>query len=84
MKATDSTVCCKVDRKMDRWIRAIAGTLILVSVVLGYYVSPWFLLLTVYVGGNLLQSAFTNCCPMENLLEHLGVAKRNRKNPHFL
>ena len=83
MKETDPMVCCKVDRKMDRWIRAIAGAFVLVSVVLGYYVSPWCFLLTVYVGVNLFQSAFTNSCPMENLLDHLGVAKRNRKNPHF-
>ena len=73
----------KVDRKMDRWIRAIAGIFVLISVGLGYYVSPWWFLLTIYVGVNLLQSAFTNWCPMEDLLHKLGVAKKNRKNPYF-
>lgn len=79
----DRTMEAKVDRKMDRWIRAIAGTFVLVSVALSYYVSPWWFLLTVYVGVNLLQSAFTNWCPMEDLLQKLGVAKKNRKNPCF-
>ncbi len=73
----------KVDRKMDRWIRAIAGAVVLVSVALSYYVSPWWFLLTVYVGVNLLQSAFTNWCPMEDLLQKLGIARKNRKNPCF-
>ena len=38
---------------MDRWIRAIAGIFVLGSIGLGYYVSPWWFLLTVYVGVNL-------------------------------
>lgn len=73
----------KVDRKMDRWIRAIAGIFVLVSVGLGYYVSPWWFLLTAYVGVNLFQSAYTNWCPMEDLLDTMGVAKKNRKNKNF-
>ncbi len=83
MQETEPMAGCKVSRTMDRWIRGLAGGFVLLSVALGYFVSPWCFLLTVYVGVNLCQSAFTNCCPMENLLEHLGVAKRNRKNPHF-
>jgi hypothetical protein len=72
-----------MDRKMDRWIRAIAGTLLLLSLGLGYYVSPWWLLLSAYVGVNLLQSAFTDWCLMEDLLDTLGVEKKNRKNRNF-
>lgn len=74
---------CKMDRKMDRWIRAIAGTLLLLSLGLGHYVSPWWFLLSAYVGVNLLQSAFTDWCLMEDLLDTLGVAKKNRKNRNF-
>lgn len=74
---------CKASRKMDRWVRAIAGTLVILSVGLGHYVSPWWFLLSAYVGVNLLQSAFTNRCPMEDLLDTLGVAKKNRKNRSF-
>ncbi len=74
---------CKVSRKMDRWIRAFAGSFVLLSVGLGYFVSQWWLLLAVYVGVNQFQSAFTNWCPMEDLLQKLGVARKNRKNPNF-
>ena len=41
----------------------MAGTVVLVSVLLVYFVSQWWLLLTAFVGLNLLQSAFTNWCP---------------------
>ena len=59
-------------------IRAIAGTFVLASLALGYLVSPWFYLFTAFVGANLLQSAFTRWCLMENILEVLGIAKRDR------
>lgn len=55
--------------KMENYIRAIAGTFILISVALAAFVSPWWLLFTAFVGLNLLQSAFTGFCPMENILE---------------
>lgn len=74
---------CKVDRNMDRWIRAIAGIFVLCSTGLGYFMSPWWFLLDAYVGINLVQSSFTNWCPMEDLLDGLGVAKKNRKNRHL-
>ena len=74
---------CKASRKMDRWIRAFAGVFVLLSVALGHYVSPWWFLLSAYVGVNLLQSAFTNWCPLEDLLDRLGVARKNRKNRSF-
>ena len=54
---------------MERYIRAIAGAFILASLTLGYLVSPYWYLFTAFVGLNLLQSAFTGLCPMENILE---------------
>ena len=56
-------------------IRAIAGTFVLLSLALGYFVSPWWHLFTAFVGANLLQSAFTGFCPMETILEKLGVKR---------
>jgi hypothetical protein len=62
--------------KMEQWIRAIAGTLILVSLALGYFQSRYWLLFTAFVGLNLLQSAFTKWCLMEEILDKLGFAKK--------
>lgn len=62
--------------KMQYIIRRIAGVFVLLSVALGYWVSPYFLLFTAFVGLNLLQSSFTKWCLMENMLEKAGVAKR--------
>ncbi|CCW34994.1 Protein of unknown function (DUF2892) [Chthonomonas calidirosea] len=58
---------------VERWLRLIAGTFVTLSVALGYWVSPWFYAFTAFVGLNLLQSAFTNWCPMVWLLRRLGV-----------
>ena len=63
--------------KMDQWIRAIAGTFILVSLALGYFHSRYWLLFTAFVGLNLLQSAFTKWCLMEVILDKLGVAEKS-------
>ena len=63
--------------KMEEWIRAIAGTFILISVALGYFYSPYWFLFTAFVGLNLLQSAFTKWCLMEDILSKLGVAKKS-------
>jgi hypothetical protein len=62
--------------KMHYIIRGIAGTLVLLSVTLGYWVSPYFLLFTAFVGLNLLQSSFSRWCLMEKILEKVGVARR--------
>jgi hypothetical protein len=61
---------------MEQYIRAIAGAFVLISLALGYYVTPWVYLFTAFVGLNLLQSAFTGWCPLEIFLERLGVAER--------
>ncbi len=58
---------------VDRALRVIAGTFVVVSVALGYYVSPYWLLLTAFVGLNLLQSGFTNWCPMMSILRRFGM-----------
>ncbi len=59
--------------RMEHMIRAIAGTFILASLALAHWVDPRWLWFTVFVGANLLQSAFTKWCLMEKLLAKLGV-----------
>lgn len=60
---------------VERYLRLIAGLFVLLSVALGYWVSPWFFLLTAFVGLNLFQSAFTNWCPMMAILRAAGVER---------
>ncbi|MBE7497961.1 MAG: DUF2892 domain-containing protein [Verrucomicrobiaceae bacterium] len=59
--------------KLENAIRALAGTFILISLLLAHYVSPNWLWFTAFVGANLLQSAFTGFCPAEMILKKLGV-----------
>jgi hypothetical protein len=63
---------------VERYLRGIAGFFVLVSVLLAHYHSPYWLLFTAFVGLNLLQSAFTNWCPMMALLQKLGVESPSR------
>ena len=58
----------------DKIIRRIAGVFILLSVLLGVLVNPLWFGFTAFVGLNLLQSSFTNFCPLEKILAALGVA----------
>lgn len=58
---------------IERWLRLIAGTVVLASLTLSQLHSPYWLLLTAFVGLNLLQSGFTNWCPMMTFLRGLGV-----------
>jgi hypothetical protein len=58
----------------DNVIRRFAGVFILVSVALGYWVNPAWLLFTAFVGANLLQSSFTRFCPLERMLGQFGIA----------
>ena len=58
---------------VDTWLRLIAGAFVVVSVALGAFISPWFLLFTAFVGANLFQSAFTGWCPMMAILRSCGV-----------
>ena len=58
---------------VERFVRLIAGTFVVASLALGYWVSPYWFLFTGFVGLNLFQSAFTNWCPMMTFLRKLGV-----------
>ena len=60
---------------VNEWLRGIAGTFVLASLALGWFVSPWFFLFTAFVGANLLQSAFSKTCPMMVFLKKLGVCE---------
>jgi hypothetical protein len=57
---------------IDRIVFAFAGTMVTVSLILSYLVSPWWLILAGFVGLNLLQSAFTGFCPLALILKRLG------------
>lgn len=61
--------------KMEPLIRAIAAVFVLLSLALGYLLSPYWHLFTAFVGLNLLQSAFSGWCPMQTLLGRLGVGR---------
>ncbi|MEJ2058954.1 MAG: DUF2892 domain-containing protein [Gammaproteobacteria bacterium] len=58
---------------IDRIVMAFAGTVILVSLALAYFFSPYWMWLTAFVGANLLQSSFTGFCPLASILKKLGV-----------
>jgi hypothetical protein len=58
---------------VDRYLRLIAGAFVVLSLALGYWVSPYWYLFTAFVGLNLFQSAFTNWCPMMAILRKAGI-----------
>jgi Inner membrane protein YgaP-like, transmembrane domain len=58
---------------IDRAVFALAGTMVLVSLALGYWVSPYWLLLAAFVGLNMLQAAFTGFCPAAMIFGKLGL-----------
>lgn len=58
---------------IDRVVMAFAGTVVLLSVLLAWQVSAWWMLLTAFVGLNLLQASFTGFCPLAKILKALGV-----------
>ena len=58
---------------VERCLRMIAGFFIVLSLSLGYWVSPYWYLFTAFVGLNLFQSAFTNWCPMMSFLKKFGL-----------
>ena len=58
---------------VERSLRLIAGAFTLISLGLGHWVNPYWYLFTAFVGLNLLQSGFTNWCPMMTFLRKLGV-----------
>lgn len=58
---------------LERVVRMIAGVFVLISLALGYWVSPYWYLFTAFVGLNLFQSALTNWCPMTAMLRKFGM-----------
>jgi Protein of unknown function (DUF2892) len=58
---------------VERGLRLMAGVMVLLSVVLTFYVSHYWMWLTVFIGLNLLQSAFTNWCPAMAILRGMGL-----------
>ena len=57
----------------ERIVRAAAGSFVLISIVLSYFINLHWLWLGVFVGLNLLQSSFTKFCPLEKILDAAGV-----------
>jgi hypothetical protein len=58
---------------IDRVVLAVAGTMVLLSLLLGHFVSPYWYWFTAFVGANLLQSAFTGTCPLVLILRKAGI-----------
>ena len=66
---------------VDEGLRLAAGFFVLLSVVLGLWVNPWWFAFTAFVGANLLQSAFTRSCPMMWILRRAGFKDAARPSP---
>ena len=62
---------------VERGVRLMAGLMVLLSLALAHFLSPYWLWLTVFVGLNLLQSAFTNWCPAMAVLRSMGLKDAN-------
>ncbi|MEO6670320.1 MAG: DUF2892 domain-containing protein [Ferruginibacter sp.] len=58
----------------ERIVRAVAGSFVLISIVLAYFINIQWLWLGVFVGVNLLQSSFTKFCPLEKILDAAGIS----------
>ncbi|NRD22601.1 DUF2892 domain-containing protein [Winogradskyella litoriviva] len=62
---------------LNTYFRVIVGFMVLLSVVLTVYVNPNWMWFTVFIGLNLIQSAFTKWCLLETILMKLGVKKED-------
>ena len=58
---------------VERAVRLLAGVIVLVSLALGHWLSPYWLWLAAFVGLNLVQSAFTNWCPAMSIFKWMGL-----------
>ncbi len=58
---------------LERGVRLVAGSLVILGLALGLKVSPWFFILVGFVGVNLFQSSFTGVCPAETILKKAGL-----------
>jgi hypothetical protein len=68
----------EIQMTVERYLRLIAGCFVLATLLLGYFHSPYWFLFTGFVALNLIQSAFTDWCPMMSFLRWLG-AKSNEQ-----
>jgi hypothetical protein len=66
--------------KLENAIRILAGSLVLVSLILAQWFSSWWLMLAAFVGCNLVQSAITGFCPAEIILKKMGVGSCSTAN----
>lgn len=66
---------------VERGLRLMAGVMVLLSVALTVYVSHYWMWLTVFIGLNLLQSAFTNWCPAMSILRAMGLKEASCSAP---
>jgi hypothetical protein len=62
---------------LDRAVLAFAGLVVLLSLSLGYFISPYWFLLTAFAGLNMLQAAFTGFCPAAMVFKAIGVKSGN-------
>ncbi|MDA3897638.1 MAG: DUF2892 domain-containing protein [Desulfobacteraceae bacterium] len=58
---------------LDKWVFRIAGCMILMSLLLSWLHSPYWLFLTAFSGANMLQASFTGFCPMVMVLKKIGI-----------
>ena len=65
----------KTPMSLERAIMAFAGVMILISLVLTWLVSPWFWIMTAFIGLNLFQSAFTGFCPAGMVMQRMGIGR---------
>ncbi len=88
MRTQRATTCCStaavepgtghtkaISLNLNEWLRLIAGLFVLLALVLGATVHPYWNYFAAFVAVNLIQSAFTGWCPMIALLQKLGVQK---------
>lgn len=63
----------RLSLNLDRAVMAFAGLMVLLSLLLTHFVSPWFWLFTAFIGLNLLQASITGFCPAAIVFRKLGV-----------
>ena len=73
METGNGPLTRRSEMNVDRAVMAFAGMMILVSVLLAFYASPYWLALTAFVGLNLLQASFTGFCPAAMIFSKLGL-----------
>ncbi len=63
---------------LENAVRMFAGFMVLLSVALTYFVSPWWMLFTIFIGLNLIQSSVTGLCPAEMIINKLFYSKKKK------